>query len=586
MNRLRFVCCLPACSLLAALLSMQGCLPAQRPTADRSNIPGAWPFPADSGARMATRGTVASDESLASRAGVDVMREGGNAADAAVATAFALAVTMPEAGNIGGGGFLVVRMHDGTTAALDFREKAPLAAHRDMYLDGGGRPTDRSITGHLAAGVPGSVAGLWELHRKFGSLPWTRLVEPAIRLAAEGFPVSRNLTGSIRADSARLMKFPASAALFLENGHPPATGTRWRNPDLAATLRRIADRGPSGFYGGETAALMVQEMQRGHGLITAEDLLHYTAVWRPPVETMYRGYRLITMPPPSSGGITLASITHILEDFDLRAMGWHSPAHIHHAVEAMRRAFADRNALLGDPDFVSLPRDSLLSVGYAMRRRADIDPRHATPSRDVAPGMVAPRHESMHTTHFSVADSAGNVVALTTTINLGFGSAVTVTGAGFLLNNEMDDFASRPGKPNVFGLVQGEANAIAPGKRILSSMSPTIVLDRDGLPVLITGASGGPHIITGVFQVLSNVVDFDMDISAAVTAPRFHHQHLPDTILVEESGFPPEDLETLRRMGHAVAETHRLAIAPSLIRHGRTWYGMADPRSGGAAEGY
>jgi gamma-glutamyltranspeptidase / glutathione hydrolase len=295
---------------------------------------------------------------------------------------------------------------------------------------------------------------------------------------------------------------------------------------------------------------------------------------------------LITMPPPSSGGITLASITHILEDFDLRAMGWHSPAHIHHAVEAMRRAFADRNALLGDPDFVSIPRDSLLSVAYAARRRSDIDPRHATPSRKVAPGIVAPRHESMHTTHFSVADSAGNVVALTTTLNLGFGSAVTVTGAGFLLNNEMDDFASKPGSPNVFGLVQGEANAIAPGKRILSSMSPTIVLDRDGSPVLITGASGGPHIITGVFQVLSNIVDFDMDISMAVSAPRFHHQHLPDTILVEESGFPPEDLETLRRMGHAVADTYRLAIAPSIIRHGKTWHGMADPRSGGAAEGY
>jgi gamma-glutamyltranspeptidase/glutathione hydrolase len=535
---------------------------------------------------MATQGTVASDESLASHVGVEVMREGGNAADAAVATAFALAVTMPEAGNIGGGGFLVVRMHDGTTAALDFREKAPLAAQRDMYLDGKGHPTDRSITGHLAAGVPGSVAGLWELHRKFGSLPWTRLVEPAIRLAAQGFPVSRNFEGSIRADSARLIKFPASAALFLDNGHPPATGTLWRNPDLAATLRRIADRGPSGFYEGETAALMIQEMRRGQGLITAEDLKHYTAVWRSPVETMYRGYRLVTMPPPSSGGITLASITHILENFDLRAMGWHSPSHIHHVIEAMRRAFADRNALLGDPDFVSIPRDSLLSIAYAARRRSEIDPRHATPSRNVAPGIAVPRPESMHTTHFSVADSAGNVVALTTTINLGFGSAVTVTGAGFLLNNEMDDFAAKPGSPNVFGLVQGEANAIAPGKRILSSMSPTIVLGRDGSPVLVTGASGGPHIITGVFQVLSNIVDFDMDISAAVIAPRFHHQHLPDTVLVEECGFPHEDLEVLRRMGHAVADTHRLAIAPSIIRHGRIWSGMADPRSCGTAEGY
>ena len=586
MARLRLACCFPVCSLIVFLLSVQGCLPAHRQTTDRGNIPQAWPFRADSGAMVATHGIDVSDEPLASNVGVDVMRGGGNAADAAVATAFALAVTMPEAGNIGGGGFLVLRMNDGTTAALDFREKAPMEARRDMYLDDQGRSTDLSITGHLAAGVPGSVAGLWEVHRKFGRLPWAHLVEPAIRLAERGFPVSQDLEGSIKGDSARLVRFPASAALFLENGHPPAIGTLWRNPDLAATLRRIADRGPAGFYEGETAELILKEMKHGKGLITADDLKRYTAVWRTPVEALYRGYRIISMPPPSSGGITLASIAHMLEGFDLHAMGWHSPAHIHHVVEAMRRAFADRNMLLGDPDFVSIPQDSLLSVAYAMRRRADIDPSHATPSHNVAPGIVTARHESMHTTHFSVADSAGNVVALTTTINLGFGSAVTVAGAGFLLNNEMDDFASKPGSPNVFGLVQGEANAIAPGKRILSSMSPTIVLDRSGSPLLVTGASGGPHIITAVFQVLSNVVDFDMDISAAVTAPRFHHQHLPDTILFEQSGFHLEDLKALRTMGHATKDVHRLANSPSIIRRGKTWYGMADPRSGGAAAGY
>lgn len=586
MARLRLVHCFPVCSLTILLLSVQGCQPAHRQTADKVNIPPAWPFRADSGAMASTHGAVASDEPLASNAGVDVMREGGNAADAAVATAFALAVTMPEAGNIGGGGFLVLRMNDGTTAALDFREKAPMAAQRDMYLDDHGRPTDRSITGHLAAGVPGSVAGLWEVHRKFGRLPWARLVEPAIRLADSGFPVSPDLEGSIKGDSARLIKFPASAALFFDNGHPLAIGALWRNPDLAATLRRIADRGPAGFYEGETAELILKEMKRGRGLITADDLKSYTAVWRIPIEALYRGYRIISMPPPSSGGITLVSIAHMLEGFDLHAMVWHSPAHVHHVVEAMRRAFADRNVLLGDPDYVSIPQDSLLSIAYAARRRADIDPQHATPSRTVAPGIVSVRRESMHTTHFSVADSAGNVVALTTTINLGFGSAVTVTGAGFLLNNEMDDFASKPGSPNVFGLVQGEANAIAPGKRILSSMSPTIVLDRSGSPLLVTGASGGPRIITAVFQVLSNVVDFDMEISAAVTAPRFHHQHLPDTILFEESGFPPENLETLRTMGHATKNEHRLAISPSIMRRGGTWYGMADPRSGGAAAGY
>lgn len=567
-------------SLLVVFSS--GCSPTDEP----STLQMPWPYHPDSTAVTAPHGVVVSDEPLASRAGMEIMRQGGNAVDAAVATAFALAVTLPEAGNIGGGGFCVIRMPDGTLASLDFREKAPLAATRDMYLDGRGNVTDRSITGHLAAGVPGSVAGLFEAHRKFGRLPWTSVMAPAIRLASEGFPVGRNLARSVHQDSARLARFRGSAELFLPGGHPIAEGSVWRNTDLAQCLRRIADRGPEGFYEGETADLLVKEMKRGGGIITARDLKEYTAVWREPIQARYRGYRIVSMPPPSSGGITIAELANILEGYDLPHMVWHSPEQIHLLAEAMRRAFADRNHWLGDPDLVTFPQDSLVSKIYAAERRGTIDPAHATPSHAIRPGLTGPVHEGTHTTHFSVADGDGGVVALTTTVNLGFGSAVVVEGAGFLLNNEMDDFASKPGSPNVFGLVQGEANAIAPGKRILSSMSPTIVLDSAGMPVMVTGASGGPHIITGTFQVISNVLDFKMCIDSAVSAPRLHHQHLPDHLLLEEDGFTAETRKALQSMGHTLKKTRLLAIAPSIERQGNAWRGAADTRSGGAAAGY
>ncbi len=327
-------------------------------------------------------------------------------------------------------------------------------------------------------------------------------------------------------------------------------------------------------------------MHRGHGIVTSADLKAYTAQWRTPIRSTYRHHTIISMPPPSSGGICVALIANILEAYDLRGMGWHSAEAIHLAVEAMRRAFADRNHFLGDPDFVRFPQDALLSVEYAQKRRETMYATRATPSADVAHGTPTPRNENIHTTHFSVADSAGNVVALTTTVNHGFGSAVTVAGAGFLLNNEMDDFAAKPGSPNAFGLVQGEANAIAPGKRILSSMSPTIVVDPNGKPLLITGASGGPRIITAVFQVISNVVDYGADITFAVTAPRYHHQHLPDTVLLEQGGFPLERTIALQRMGHATKQIHRLAVAPSILQKQGMWRGRADPRTGGAAIGY
>jgi gamma-glutamyltranspeptidase / glutathione hydrolase len=572
-------CCM---SFLLLSLVVTSCL--REPVQPAHTTP--WPIPPDSGAITAAHGVVASDEPLASNAGVEVMRQGGNAVDAAVATAFALAVTLPEAGNIGGGGFCVIRMPDGTVTALDFREKAPLAANRNMYLDANGKLTNRSVIGHLAAGVPGTVAGLFEAHKRFGKLPWAALLEPAIRMADSGIVVRKSLAHAVASDSARLVRYRGSARLFLPGGHPLAEGSLWRNPDIAGCLRRIAESGPAGFYDGKTARLLLDEMRRGGGLISARDLREYTAVWRTPIRAIYRGYQIYSMPPPSSGGITIAQIANLLGAYDLPHMVWHSTGHIHLVAEAMRRAFADRNHWLGDPDFVRFPQDSLVSMAYAAMRRNSIDPHHATPSSEVHPGLTQPVHEGFHTTHFSVADQDGGMVALTTTINLSFGSSVVVEGAGFLLNNQMDDFASKPGSPNAFGLVQGEANAIAPGKRILSSMSPTVVLDSVGNPVLITGASGGPRIITGTFQILSNVLDFGMSVDSAVAAPRLHHQHLPDRILLEEGGFPADTRAALQSMGHTIAEVKNLAIGASIMRRGKSWRGTADRRADGAAAGY
>lgn len=572
-----------------ALLALAGCSTAQQapPAAQeyRAGIPASWPFPLDVAPAVAPNAMVATDAPLATGVGVQVLRDGGNAVDAAVATAFALAVVYPEAGNIGGGGFMVSRMADGTAAALDFREKAPLAATRDMYLDAAGDLTDRSVLGHLASGVPGAVMGLWEAHRRFGTRPWAGLLAPAIALARDGFVVDSALAGSIVGAADRLSRFPGSAALFVPNGQTLRAGTRWSNPDLARVLQRIADRGPAGFYEGETADLIVAEMERGGGIISHDDLRRYRAEWRDPVEFEYRGRRVISMPPASSGGITLAIIANILDGYDLDAMGWHSAPALHLTGEAMRRAFADRNHFLGDPAFVQLPRDMLVSQEYADRLRATIDPARATASLDVRPGLAG-QPEPMHTTHFSIVDADGNAVALTTTINELYGSSVAVTGAGFVLNNEMDDFAAKPGTPNMFGLVQGEANAIQPEKRMLSAMTPTIVLDTDGSVLLITGARGGPRIITAVFQVLSNVIDYGMDVGTAVHAPRIHHQHLPDMLYFEREGLTPEVVAQLQAMGHTVEPRGGIGTAPTILRRDGVWTAVPDPRTGGLAAGY
>ncbi len=549
-------------------------------------FPAGWPFPPAAEPVVAPHGMVASDAPLATAAGVRILAQGGNAVDAAVATAFALAVVLPAAGNLGGGGFIVAHLSGGRNVALDFREMAPRAASRDMYLDSAGNVTDRGVTGHLAAGVPGSVAGLWEAHRRYGRKSWRAVLAPAIRLADEGFIIEPDFARGLRSDSARLSRFAASRALFLPDSHPLPRGRYWRNPELAATLRRIAAQGPAGFYRGRTADLIVAEMRRGGGIITRGDLLRYRARWRTPIVFPYRGQTVVTMPPASSGGITIALMANLLRAHPLHDAPWGSADRIHLLAEASRRAFAVRNHFLGDPGFVDIPVARLLSRSFADSLGRSFAMDRATPSRDIAPATGS--DEGRHTTHLSVADRWGNAVALTTTINVGFGSAVVVAGAGFLLNDEMDDFTSKIGARNAMGLEQGAANAIAPGKRMLSSMTPTIVLDSSGAVRLVTGASGGATIISTVFQILTNVVDYDFDITAAVGAPRIHMQHIPDSLFFDTGGLPPALLDSLARRGHTLVAwpVGGIGIGASILRRGGQWRGTHDPRTRGLAAGY
>jgi len=565
-----------ALALVALLVACQ-----HRPLPAPAAVPQEWPYHLDARAVTAAHGMVVSDQALASHVGVQVLAGGGNAVDAAVATAFALAVVLAEAGNLGGGGFAVVRGADDQSAALDFRETAPVAATRDMYLDASGRPTADSLEGPRSTGVPGTVAGLAALHAEYGTRPWAELLAPAIALADDGFPVDQRLRDGVRANQERLARWPASAALFLPGGAPPPLGSLLRNPDLANTLRRIAAAGPAGFYQGETAALVAAEMARDGGLITQADLAGYAAKWRAPIDVAYRGNHIVAMPLPSAGGTMVAEIARILEGYDLRALGWHSAAHLTVLAEAEQRAFADRNAYLGDPDFVPA-RAELLGDAYIARRRATIDVEHATPSSGVRPGL----QEGVNTTHMAVVDGQGGAVALTTTLNELYGSAITVAGAGFLLNDEMDDFAAKPGTANLFGLVQGAANRIAPGKRPLSSLAPTIVVGPDGRVRAVAGARGGSRIISATFQVLSNVLDFDMDAAAAVSAPRIHHQHLPDVLAYETNGLDPATQRALEERGFKLAPMRVIANAPAIVRVPAGWSGFADPRRGGGAEGY
>ena len=528
---------------------------------------------------------IASRSELASAAGIEIMKDGGNAIDGAVATAFALAVTWPSAGNIGGGGFAVVRLEDGMVVTLDFRETAPAAAHRDMYLDEDGNEVPEwSRASHLASGVPGSVDGLLTLLEEYGTMSRKEVMAPAIRLASKGFPLTWTMARTFERQQKNMGKYPASVASFTKKGEAYQPGDLWVQKDLASTLRRISSKGRAGFYEGKTADLIVAEMQRGNGIITHEDLQSYTSVWREPIKGTYRGYEIYGMPPPSSGGVLVQQMLNMLEPYDIKAMGWGSAKLVHLMVEAERRAFADRAVHLGDSDFVEVPIKMLTDPAYAKSRFADFDPKQATDSNSIGAGSWPP--ESMETTHFSVMDKSGMMVAITTTLNSAYGSKIVVTGAGFLLNNEMDDFSAKPNTENQFQLLGGEANAISPGKRMLSSMTPTLVL-KDGEPYLITGSPGGATIITTTLQVILNVLDHEMKLEDAVSLPRFHHQWKPNVIVAEPFVFSPDTMTMLKQKGHSFRETtYRLGDANSILYKDGLFHGVKDPRGDGLAVGY
>ena len=575
-------------SLLLALAMLSACtspspyagdpaIPARRVPV----FPAEWPWQPGAKATTAAHAMVASDEVRASAAGVEIMRAGGNAVDAAVATAFALAVTYQEAGNIGGGGYMVIRLADGHAAAIDFREVAPLAATRDMYLDATGKKTDKSLDGHLASGVPGSVAGLATALASYGTMPLRRVMEPAIRLATDGFVVDSGFARSVRNDSARIAKFPEAAKTFLPGGGVPVVGSRLRQAVLARTLGLIAERGPDVFYRGEIADSIVAEMRRGGGIITRQDLAGYRPLWRTPIRATYRGYTLLTMPPSSSGGATIAEALNILETYDsIPPIGTAAYAHILGA--AYQRAFIDRNSKMGDPAFVDVPLATLTDKAYARRLRGSIDSVQATPT----PAVEGRMREGTETTHFSVVDPYGNAVAMTTTTNGLYGSGVLVRGAGFFLNNEMDDLAAKPGEPNQFGLIEGENNAVAPGKRPLSAMSPTIVLDPAGQLLLVVGSRGGPRIITSTSQVILNVIDQRMSIADAMAAPRLHHQALPDTLRMEPHGLDRGVIDALNATGHAVGPIGNVGLVNAIMRVHGGFEAVGDPRRPGGIVGY
>ena len=543
----------------------------------------------------AENGMVVAAQHLATKVGVDVLKRGGNAVDAAVAVGYALAVVYPAAGNLGGGGFMTLQLADGRKTFLDFREKAPLAATPNMYLDKDGNVIKGLSThGHLAVGVPGSVSGLEWAREKYGTLKRQELLAPSITLADQGFVLDQGDIDMLLTATGDFRKDPASAAIFLKGGEPYQVGDKLVQKDLARTLKAISDKGPEGFYKGPVAQALTQASQAGGGLITQADLDQYKTREMPPVECDYRGYHVVSAPPPSSGGVIICEILNILEGYPLKDLGFRSAQSVHYQIEAMRHAYVDRNSYLGDPDFVKNPIARLTDKAYAAQIRAVIDPNKAGVSKDIKPG-VAP-HEGSNTTHYSIADRWGNAVSVTYTLNDWFGAKVTVPGTGVLLNNEMDDFTVKIGVPNIYGLVQGEANAIAPGKRPLSSMSPTIV-SKDNQPVMVVGTPGGSSIITAVLHTLLNVIDYGMNVQEAVDAPRFHQQWLPDVTNMENFAISPDTRKLLEAAGHKLGApqpaNHLAAVligAPSLggkpVGKNR-FYGANDPRrNSGLAMGY
>ena len=525
---------------------------------------------------------VVGPERLASEAGLIMLNQGGNAIDAAVATGFALAVTLPRAGNIGGGGFMLVHLAaENRNVFIDYREMAPAAATRDMFLTPEGKVDKRlAYFSHKASGVPGTVAGLIHALEQYGTLPLETVIQPAIDLAANGFIMDITLHQNLSARAERLAQDPETKRIFLrEGGEAPAIGSLFKQPDLAGTLQRIADKGLEGFYAGKTAELIASDMAANDGLITQEDLASYVAVERTPVTGQFRGYDIVSAPPPSSGGIHVIQMLNILEPYPLETWGHNSAQYLHHVIEAMKLAYADRSEHLGDPDRMEAPIDFLLAKDYATTRRGIINSAQATASAKIAAGVM-PAPESPDTTHYSVADSAGNVVSNTYTLNFSFGSHITIPGTGILMNNEMDDFAARPGFPNAYGLVQGEKNSVAPGRRPLSSMTPTLIF-RDGEPWLATGSPGGSLIITAVMQTVLNAMTFDMNIAEAAAAPRIHHQWMPDRVLIEP-GISRDTLDILEGMGHNIETTRRTLGRTNSIQLDGPWrYGYSDLRRPG-----
>ena len=523
-------------------------------------------------------GMVASEQGLATQVGLDILKQGGNAIDAAVAVGFALAVVLPNAGNIGGGGFMV--LHDdktGKDVAIDFREIAPAKASRDMYLDNQGNVIDgKSLFTHDASGVPGTVAGMEYALKQWGTMPLSKVLEPAIKLADKGFIVSDVLAQTLKEEKSTLGKWSSSKAIFFKNGEPLKSGDLLVQKDLAKSLRLIAKQGAKAFYQGEIATKIAKEMQLHGGTMTLEDLKAYKVVERQPIIGDYRGYKVVTMPPPSSGGVHLIEILNMLEHYPIKEDGVNSAKNIHHMAESMKLAYADRSEYLGDPDFVKIPVTGLTSKAYANERVKTIDDNKARLSSNIKPGKPQP-YESDQTTHFSVMDKAGNAAAVTYTLNLNFGSGIVVEGTGILLNNEMDDFSVKPGVPNAFGLVGGTANAIEAKKRPLSSMTPTIVM-KNNKPWLVTGSPGGARIITTVLQSVVNTIDHEMNPAEAIITPRVHHQWLPDELRVEE-GISPDTIKLLQDKGHKVVTKAPMGRIQIIQADDSGFYGYSDPRN-------
>lgn len=532
-------------------------------------------------------GMVVSASDLATKVGVEILKKGGNAIDAAVAVGFALAVTFPAAGNLGGGGFLVYYRNDGFTTSIDFREKAPLKAHRDMFLDSLGNPIlELSQTGATSAGVPGSVDGLIYAQKKYGKLKFSQVIEPAIKLAKNGFRLSYDLANSINSNFDNFIKYESSKKIFTKNGEKFKEGDLFIQKDLAKTLSLIKKYGRKGFYEGEVANLIVKQIEKLGGYISLEDLKNYHCVERKPVIGEYRGFQIISMGPPSAGGVALIEALNILENLDLNKEDFHSSKYYHYLIETLKRIYFDRAEYLGDSDFVKVPVDKLISKQYAKKLFQQINPTFAT-KLDEINTLPLFQNESLETTHYSVIDKEGNAVSVTTTINSSYGSSVVVDGAGFLLNNEMDDFSIKPGVQNQFGLTGKEANAIAPGKRMLSSMTPTIVL-KDKKPFLILGSPGGSMIITSVLQVLINVIDFKMNLFKAVSSPRIHHQLIPEEVYYEDYSISSDVKIKLESMGHQFKKRNMIGWINAILvdEVNKFYFGMSDPRGYGLAEGY